>query len=328
MQWSVRLPVLTALWIAFTAITPSAHALSDALSAVEERANRGDAHAQHRLGLMYSRGKGVPQDVQQAIAWIRKAADQGLADAQNSLGMLYYDGSGIPRDLAEAEIWFSRAASQGHAHAEYNMGLMYRDGTHKPKNIPLAVAWMQKAAQHGHADAQSALGAMYYTGDGVQQDYQQSIDWLRQAASSGHPLALINLGIAYSHGAHLPTHPVAAHALFQAASVSHAELAKRYMGPLDRTLSMKDLRAAGDLGARLSRPPFNINILEDYVKAHPWTKPASLDTPGHFANIVDESSPLPKLRCINPASGLPMRAHDGSCTGTDTAGNSFGIRAD
>ena len=39
----------------------------------------GNAVAQARLGWMYEKGEGVPQDYAQAAAWYLKAAEQGNA---------------------------------------------------------------------------------------------------------------------------------------------------------------------------------------------------------------------------------------------------------
>ena len=50
-------------------------------------AKQGYATAQFNLGLMYYKGKGVPQDYKTAVKWYRLAAEQGNAYAQNNLGM-------------------------------------------------------------------------------------------------------------------------------------------------------------------------------------------------------------------------------------------------
>jgi len=51
---------------------------------VKKWAEKGDAGAQHNLGLMYYDGEGVVQDYIEAVKWYRKAADQGDAPAQAS----------------------------------------------------------------------------------------------------------------------------------------------------------------------------------------------------------------------------------------------------
>ena len=49
-------------------------------------AEKGDAVAQFKLGVMYDRGENVPQDFAEAVKWYRVAAEQGHAEAQLALG--------------------------------------------------------------------------------------------------------------------------------------------------------------------------------------------------------------------------------------------------
>jgi TPR repeat protein len=50
---------------------------SAALDWYRKAAEQGDPMAQYRLGVMYAKGWGVPQDDTAAVSWYRKAADQG-----------------------------------------------------------------------------------------------------------------------------------------------------------------------------------------------------------------------------------------------------------
>ena len=68
--------------------------------------------AQTNLGFMYSSGRGVPQDLGEAVKWYRLAAEQGNATAQSNLGSMYYSGEGVPQDYVQAYIWVSLAASR------------------------------------------------------------------------------------------------------------------------------------------------------------------------------------------------------------------------
>ena len=76
--------------------------------------------AQFNLGLMYTKGEGVPQDDAQAVAWMRKAAQQGDAGAQFNLGMRYHRASvwGLQLDALESKVearkWLQLAAAQGY----------------------------------------------------------------------------------------------------------------------------------------------------------------------------------------------------------------------
>ena len=91
-------------------------------------AEQGDAEAQFNLGVRYFHGRGVPEDIQEAIRWVRLAAEQGHAEARLSLGVLYDEGRGVPRDHEEAVRWYRLAAEQGHPEAQFNLGVSYDEG--------------------------------------------------------------------------------------------------------------------------------------------------------------------------------------------------------
>ena len=84
-------------------------------------ADKGDAYAQFKLGLMYDKGWGVPEDYAAAVSWYRKAADQGDADAQYNLGGMYDNGQGVPQDYVQAHMWFNLATANGDADAINNL---------------------------------------------------------------------------------------------------------------------------------------------------------------------------------------------------------------
>ena len=125
-------------------------------------AEQGLAEAQNNLGLIYDKGKGVPEDYTEAVKWYRKAAEQGYPMAQFNLGRMYFLGRGVPEDYTEAEKWFRKAAEQGNAGAQSNLGATYAHGWGVPQDYAEAVKWYRKAAEQGSARAQGNLGAMYY----------------------------------------------------------------------------------------------------------------------------------------------------------------------
>ena len=75
------------------------------LGATRIKAEQGHATAQNNLGVMYTKGSGVPQNDQEAIRWYRKAADQGYVIAQYNLGWMYDNGRGVPQNDQEAIRW-------------------------------------------------------------------------------------------------------------------------------------------------------------------------------------------------------------------------------
>ena len=116
-------------------------------------AEQGDASAQYNLGVMYEKGRGVPQGYAAAVTWWRKAADQGNASAQNNLGLMYDKGWGVPQDYAAAVSWYRKAADQGNAVAQFSLGVMYANGRGVPQDYVQAYMWFNLAAAKGDADA-------------------------------------------------------------------------------------------------------------------------------------------------------------------------------
>ena len=86
---------------------------AEAVRLLRPLADGGDAEAQALLGLEYTLGQGVPQDLTQAMIWYRRAAEQGYAAAQAALGVMYANGRGVPHDRAEALRWLRPAAAAG-----------------------------------------------------------------------------------------------------------------------------------------------------------------------------------------------------------------------
>ena len=163
----------------------AALARRDYAAAVKELrplAERGNAEAQYRIGLMYEFGRGYPADKTQGIAWLTRSAMQGHTGAQQELGVIYTTGDGVAKDDAKAVEWFRKAATAGNPTAQYNLALLLAKG------------------------------------EGAQQDYAQALDWFRKAAAQGFSLALFKVGVAYEHGAGVAADPVLAYANYALAA--------------------------------------------------------------------------------------------------------------
>ena len=80
-----------------------------AYSLFKSLAEQGDANAQYKFGILYQKGRGVPQNDAEAVKWYRRAAEQGLPEAQNKLGVSYSVGKVVPQDYVVATMWFNLA---------------------------------------------------------------------------------------------------------------------------------------------------------------------------------------------------------------------------
>ena len=155
-----------------------------------QAARRGDADAQHHLGLLLLGGfGGVPVDVLNhtgdaaaARLWFQRAALQGHAHAQLMHGNFAYFGVAGPPQPARALRWYRRAALQGLANAQYNLGVALYDGNGTPSDPERARHWFAAAAQQDHADALNNLGVMALRGDGGPMDWDEAGRAMQRAA--------------------------------------------------------------------------------------------------------------------------------------------------
>ncbi len=111
MRALVLVILLTNLALAVGPIAAVSPPDSKDLHTLQTQASQGDTEAQNRLGELYAKGRGVPQDYAQARAWYEKAAAQGHPLAQNTLAELYFAGLGGPPDYVRAYMWVSLAAT-------------------------------------------------------------------------------------------------------------------------------------------------------------------------------------------------------------------------
>jgi len=122
-----------------------------------EKANSGNPHAQHELGLRYLMGKNFSADTAKAAYWIGKAAKQNLVSARYNIGILVNNGWGIPWNPFEAYKHFRYAADQGMKEAQYVYGLMLTDNLVVARNYRQAQEWITLSADAGYPPAMDAL---------------------------------------------------------------------------------------------------------------------------------------------------------------------------
>ena len=154
------LSVLLALVLLFSTVGLSAD-FQKGLEAYEEKdyktalrrfkplAEKGHADAQYHLGLMYAKGRGVPQNDETAMKWYRLAGKRGHAEAQYHLGRIYDKGYDVPQNYRTAVKWYRLAAEQGYISAQYLLGIMYEEGKGVPQDNVYAHMWYNVCASQG-----------------------------------------------------------------------------------------------------------------------------------------------------------------------------------
>lgn len=165
------------------------------------KAKSGEAEAQNALGEAYYDGKGVTENLTEAVKWFTKAAEQENAKAEYNLGDCYYYGNGVQyRDREEAVKWYTKAAEHGNADAQNDLGYCYKFGEGVDRNLKKAVEWYTKAAEQGLPMAQCNLGICYENGDGVEKNLEETVKWYTKAANQEYARAQYLLGKAYDNG--------------------------------------------------------------------------------------------------------------------------------
>ena len=184
----------------FFAIASGVFAQTANIVTLTLKAKSGEAEAQNALGEAYYDGKGVTENLTEAVKWFTKAAEQENAKAQYNLGDCYYYGYGVEKYNTEAEKWLTKAAEQGYAEAQDFLGYYYETF----RNYTEAIMWYTKAAEQGLLMAQCDLGLCYKSyykyGDGVKKDLDEAIKWYTKAADQGYAKAQYLLGKAYDEG--------------------------------------------------------------------------------------------------------------------------------
>jgi TPR repeat protein len=168
-----------------------------------QMAEKGDAVAQFKMGLVYEIGGDFdfgcgPHDYFTAFQWFKRAAEGGMPEAEAEVASFYlggFSGSGVSPDYSAAMRWFRRAADDGNLYANYRIGLMYQLGTGVPQDYEEAARWFRRGAERGDFNAQLELGHVYEIGQGVPKDNVEAHMWWNLAAAQERLSAIVIPGV-------------------------------------------------------------------------------------------------------------------------------------
>jgi len=125
--------------------------------AIQKQAMSGDAVAQNKLARMYALGQGgLEPNALEAAKWFRKSANQGYPRSEYNMGMIYSRGEGVPKSMSESLRWYRKAANQGYIRAQRKLGDFYSEGVGVPRNYVQAYMWYNLAGAAGDNEARTA----------------------------------------------------------------------------------------------------------------------------------------------------------------------------
>lgn len=167
-----------------------------ALQRFTEAAALAHGPAMNYLGLMYEYGKGVPEDLHQAVCWYQKAADQGDAFGLYNLARQYYEGRSVPQDREFALKLYQEAYARGNHHAGFHVG----NHLLEQRRIKAAFQAYKNAASSGnHGPAWHQVGYMIetypeLTGLEKTARMQKALPCYKKAAEAGVPVGMYMFG--------------------------------------------------------------------------------------------------------------------------------------
>ena len=203
-------------------------------SSVSQKIIKGNPNAQDLLGDCYYYGKGVVQNIENALEWYQKAANQPIYNlrsirrhyenkhyktdlintlidyysnsnrhilkALTSLGNIFYFGKGGTKDYKKAFDFYKKAAEQGYAKAQHKLGICYYHGFGVSKDIQKGIECCKKAANSNYVYAIHFVGYLYYHGEVVPQSYETALDYFSKSAEKGNSNSQYYLGECYFNG--------------------------------------------------------------------------------------------------------------------------------
>jgi len=111
-----------------------------------QKANAGEAKAEHEVGQRYLAGNGFEADTLKSFYWIERAAMKKLPIALYNLAVFQNNGWGTEWNPYKAFDNFFASAMEGFPLGNYAVGKFFTDNLVVPKNLSVAYYFMLKAA--------------------------------------------------------------------------------------------------------------------------------------------------------------------------------------
>jgi TPR repeat protein len=151
----------------------------------EPLAEQGVAEAQFSLGYMYD----YSRNYEPGVMWYKLAAEQGHPRALYNLAVMTRHGRGLPENIKDAIKLYHLSAEQGYSEAQWVLGERYQHGRNVIVNYTEAVRLYRLSAKHGHIHGMYNLAYMYREGKGIEQDIIYAYMWFNLAGEAGNSAA-------------------------------------------------------------------------------------------------------------------------------------------
>ncbi len=200
---------------------------AEALKWFQQAAALGNGFAQGNIGDYYFYGIGRARSFSEALRWYRLAAEKNVPLGVNQVGWIYLHGLGVAQDAAEARRWYLKGVMLGSATSEVQLGWMYVHVA--PIDYAQGMKWYRKAATRGDETARNNIGYLYENGLGVKVDYKAAAKWYSLSAAQGYSRAMFHLGSFFDKGLGVARDPTMAEQLMGQAAQGGDSDAQRWL---------------------------------------------------------------------------------------------------
>lgn len=216
------------------------HTLQEAVAAVTEMAQAGNAVAQYAIALFYfwgdattiQSGKNMAeleaQNGRESIKWYTMAAQQGHIPSFKNLYISTYKGqNGVPKDINRAFMYAENLKDkvQIPSYLCDTIGGDYET----VKNYTKMVEWYERGVAAGGSSSINNLGFSYLNGTGVAKNYDKAFELFTMGKDKGEPYSAYNLGRCYFFGWGCKEDKSQAFKLFKIAANANHKAAQAYL---------------------------------------------------------------------------------------------------
>ena len=144
----------------------------EALNRIKKRVDVGNAQAIYELGCCYAAGlNGLAEDAEKALELWHRAGELGSALANYNIGIAYSIGEGVQEDMKKAMHYYELAAMGGDVNARDN--LAYAEESEG--NTERALKHFMIAAGGGYNGSLDMIRQFYMRGQAAKDDYTKAL---------------------------------------------------------------------------------------------------------------------------------------------------------
>jgi TPR repeat protein len=160
------------------------------------------ADSRYELGIMHSRGMGVPKDTLEAIECLRVSARFGNPMAEEILKELLTPSRRMsnPSERKRLADWLYNKAWAGHLDFQHDLAILHLQGKVKSPSYDDALIFLHRSAELGHRKAILRLGNLFREGTIYKKDVPQALDMFHFAAIVGSDEAYLKMGEIWESG--------------------------------------------------------------------------------------------------------------------------------